>query len=103
MSCSEGDNSDTESTVNVTLKEFSVTPDRTSANAGHITFDVTNVGEDMHEFLVIKTDLAPDALPTEDDGSYEENGPGTQLLDEIEVIDPGNNAQLSLDLAATTS
>jgi hypothetical protein len=95
--CSEDDD-DGATTINVTLRELSVTPQSATTLAGHITFDVTNVGEDMHEFLVIKTNLAPDALPTEDDGSYEENGPGTELLDEIEEIDPGDTAHLSLDL-----
>ncbi len=88
------------SPVNVTLREFSVTPDRSSAPAGRIRFHVTNAGTEGHEFLVIKTDLAPDALPTEPNGSYEENGPGTQLLDEIEFIPPGESADLILDLEA---
>lgn len=87
-------------TVNVTLQEFSVTLDRASAPAGRVTFHVSNIGEDMHEFLVIKTDLAPDALPTEDDGSYEEDGPGTDLLEEIEEIDPGESEDLTIDLSA---
>lgn len=100
VACSEDNDNNAESTVNVTLREFSVTPDRASVSAGHVTFDVTNVGEDMHEFLVIKTNLAPNALPTEDDGSYEEDGEGTELLDEIEEIDPGDSAELSLDLDA---
>ena len=50
-------------TVNVTLREFSVTPDRASVPRGAVTFHVTNGGTVHHEFLVIKTDLAPDALP----------------------------------------
>lgn len=87
-------------TVNVTLEEFSVTPDRSSVSAGHITFHVSNAGEDMHEFLVIKTDLAPDMLPTEDDGSYMEDGPGTDLLDEIELVPSGESRNLDIDLAA---
>lgn len=98
--CSETDDDDGVSTVNVTLREFSVTPDRNAAPSGHVTFNVSNAGEDMHEFLVIKTDLAPNALPTESNGSYEEDGPGTMLLDEIEEIESGDSASLSLDLGA---
>ena len=86
-------------TVNVTLQEFSVTPDQASVSAGHITFHVSNVGEDMHEFLVIKTDLAPDMLPTNADGSYFENGPGTELLDEIDLVPSGESRDLQIDLA----
>lgn len=87
-------------TVNVTLQEFSVMPDQSSVPAGHITFHVSNIGEDMHEFLVIKTDLAPDMLPTEANGSYEEDGPGTDLLDEIELVPSGESRNLEIDLAA---
>jgi len=87
-------------TVNVTLQEFSVTPDQASVPAGHVTFHVSNVGEDMHEFLVIKTDLAPDMLPTEANGSYLEDGPGTDLLDEIDLVPSGESRNLGIDLEA---
>jgi len=98
-SCSDDDDGGSKS-VNVMLQEFSITLDRDSAHPGNVTFDVSNVGEDEHEFLVIRTDLAPDALPTEENGSYEEDGEGTVLLDEIESITPGNHAELTLDLEA---
>jgi hypothetical protein len=85
-------------TVNVTLREFNVSLDRASAPRGTVIFHVTNAGEDTHEFLVIRTDRAPDALPTEADGSYQENGAGTQLLQEIEEIPPGSSRDLTIDL-----
>jgi uncharacterized cupredoxin-like copper-binding protein len=87
-------------TVNVTLKEFSVTPDQPSVPAGHVRFHVSNTGEDMHEFLVIRTDLAPDMLPTETNGSYLEDGPGTDLLDEIDLVPSGESRDLEIDLTA---
>jgi len=85
--------------VDVVLQEFSVTPNRSSVPAGHIIFHVMNVGEDMHEFLVIKTDLPPDGLPTNADGSYMEDGPGTDLLDEIDLVPSGETRDLQIDLA----
>ena len=84
--------------VEATLREFSITLDRASAPRGTVTFHVTNSGQDTHEFLVVRTDLAPNALPTEPDGSYQENGSGAQLLDEIEAIPPGSSRDLTLDL-----
>jgi len=87
-----------ETTVNVVLREFSVTPASESAPAGRITFHVMNDGDEGHEFLVIRTDLAPDALPTEEDGSYQENGPGTEILDEIGFIRSGSSEDLTLEL-----
>jgi len=86
--------------VNVDLHEFMVTPDRSSVPAGHVNFHVSNTGEDMHEFLVIRTDLAPDMLPTEANGSYEENGPGTHLLEEIDLVPSGESRDLGIDLSA---
>lgn len=86
--------------VDVSLREFSVTPETASAPAGPITFRVTNDGDVAHEFLVIRTDLAPDALPTEDNGAYEENGAGTEVVDEIEQINPGRTSNLTVTLEA---
>src|SRR5262245_12667080 len=54
--------------IGVTLADFSVTPDESSASAGDVTFDVTNDAEQTHEFVIIKTDLAEDQLPLDDQG-----------------------------------
>ncbi len=51
-------------TVDVGLQEFSVNPAQDIADAGTLTFTVSNNGTEDHTFLVIKTDLEPDALPT---------------------------------------
>ncbi len=50
-------------TVDVMLDEFSVTVDPTSGAAGPVSFAVANAGGSLHNFRVIKSDLAPDALP----------------------------------------
>jgi hypothetical protein len=94
-------------TVAVTLQEFAVVPAESSIGAGEVTFEVTNEGpDDVHEFVVFKTDLAPDALPTGEDGSVDEAGEGLTLIDEIEDIAVGDapisrstsKPQLRLDL-----
>ena len=51
------------SDVAVTLKEFGVVATPASALAGHVTFAVQNAGAIPHEFVVVESDLAPDALP----------------------------------------
>lgn len=86
--------------VDVALAEFSVTPETATAPAGLVTFRVRNGGAVAHEFLVIRTDLAPDALPTEENGAYQENGTGTEVIDEIEGINPGRTENLILTLEA---
>ena len=49
-------------TVNVELGEWFVSADSASVTAGSITFDVSNSGDQAHEFIIIQTDLAPGAL-----------------------------------------
>ena len=49
-------------TVNVELGEWFVIADSASVTAGLITFDVSNSGGKTHEFIIIQTELAPDAL-----------------------------------------
>ena len=89
------------STVDITLQEFAVTPGATSAPAGSITFEATNNGpDDVHELVVIRTDLSPEALPTNDDGSANEEGEGVEAIDEIPEFAPGETQSLTLDLAA---
>ena len=90
-----------ETTVDVTVQEFAVIPASSSAPAGDVTFDVTNEGpDDTHEFVVFKTDLAPDALPTAADGSVDEEGEGVELIDEIEDIAVGDTPTLTVSLDA---
>ena len=63
---SQGDGAAAGTTVNVTLVEWGVAPDTSSVPAGEVIFQITNSGpDDVHEFVVIRTDLAPDALPTD--------------------------------------
>jgi len=87
--------------VDVTVQEFSVIPETDSADAGEITFKVENVGpDDVHEFVIFKTDLEPDALPTVADGSVDETGEGVELIDEIEDIPVGETQTVTVDLEA---
>ena len=89
------------STVDVTVQEFAVLPAQDEVPAGDVTFSVTNDGpEDTHEFVVFKTDLAPDALPTASDGSVDEEGEGVELVDEIEDIAVGDSPELTVSLEA---
>jgi uncharacterized cupredoxin-like copper-binding protein len=88
-----------ETTVGVELSEWSVTPDDTSVPAGTVTFEVENVGEETHEFVVIGTDLDVLELPTEKDGSVAEEGE-LEVVDELEDIASGDTVELTVDLDA---
>ena len=88
-------------TIDVTLQEWSVNPSPASAPAGEVTFTVTNDGpEDIHEFVVLKTDLDPGDLPTDDHGAVTEDGEGIEVVDEIEDIPVGETQELTVTLEA---
>ena len=91
----------TPATVDVSVHEFEVAPETSSASAGEVTFTVTNTGpDDVHEFVVVKTDLAPDALPTEASGAVDESGAGIEPVDEIEDIAVGATESVTVNLEA---
>jgi uncharacterized cupredoxin-like copper-binding protein len=90
-----------EETVAVTLQEWSVATDPTSAPAGSVTFEATNDGpDDQHEFVVIKTDLSLTELPTDETGAVDEHGEGIEIVDEIEPFDVGETETLTVELEA---
>lgn len=87
-------------TVKVTLTEWAVITDTASVPAGNVTFEVTNAGTQFaHEFVVIKTDLAPADLPAVD-GKVDEAGAGIEFIGEIEEMAIGASATDSFDLTA---
>ncbi|MEO8229019.1 MAG: hypothetical protein ABI628_04555, partial [Chloroflexota bacterium] len=84
-------------TVNVTLTEFAVVPDVTSVAAGTVTFVAKNSGPaDVHELVVVKSDLGAANLPVDKDGKVTEGVAGVTLIGEIEDIDVGATKQADL-------
>ncbi len=71
----------------------------TKVKAGEVTFEVTNVSknDEEHEFLIAKTDLAPEQLPITQAGArlQESKLPDLQELGDLE---PGENGTLTVDL-----
>lgn len=87
-------------TVKATLTEWAVVLDKASVPAGDIKFDVTNAGTQFaHEFVVIKTDLAPADLPAVD-GKVDEEGAGIAFIGELEEIETGASGTVSFPLTA---
>jgi uncharacterized cupredoxin-like copper-binding protein len=87
--------------VSVTLQEFAVGTDPASASAGSVTFNIENKGpDDTHEFVVIRTDLDPTELPTDEDGAVDEAGAGMEVVDEVEEIPVGDTPTLEVELTA---
>jgi uncharacterized cupredoxin-like copper-binding protein len=86
-------------TVEVTLLEWGIGLTDRSANAGEVTFEATNDGpNDVHEFVILRTDLAATELPTDETGAVDEVGEGIEVIDEIEDIPVGETQTLTVDL-----
>lgn len=88
-------------TIAVSLVEWAVIPDSDSAPAGEVTFEVTNNGPaDIHEFVVLRTDLDAADLPVDEHGAVTEAGEGIEVVDEIEDIPVGESQDLTVTLEA---
>ena len=88
-------------TIDVTLQEFAVIPAADAAPAGDVTFKITNDGpEDVHELVILKTDLGASGLPTDEDGAVDETGAGIEVIDEVEDLALGASEDLTVTLAA---
>ena len=100
-SSDEGGGSEGGGSVDVTLQEFAVIPSASSIGAGEVTFEATNEGpNDPHELVVFATDLAPDALPTREDGGVDEEGEGVTMIGEIEEFPVGETQSATFTLDA---
>ena len=86
-------------TIGVSLEEFSVTPAEDRAPAGAVTFNVSNVGGQIHNFRVIRTDLAPDGLPI-DEAAFAVDEGQVDVIGSIAEFAGGETEELSLELEA---
>lgn len=86
--------------INAEVKSYAIDLARTSASAGQVSFHVTNVTTDniTHEFVVVNTDLDSGALPVDADGNVDEEQ--ITVVDEVEDLEPGNSADLTVNLEA---
>jgi uncharacterized cupredoxin-like copper-binding protein len=53
--------------IQVEESDFEIAVEPASTGAGEVTFEVTNSGPSVHNFRLVETDLAPDALPYDDE------------------------------------
>lgn len=86
--------------VRVRLFEWQVDPEVASVPAGSITFDADNIGGADHELVILRTDLAPDALPILEDGSADEAAEGIEVVERFEDIGPGLSKSGAVELSA---
>lgn len=83
------------SAVKVQLKEFKVLPSPLRAKRGVVSFTVKNTGKINHEFVVLKTKLAPSKLPVKSGKAVE-----TGRVGKVRAFKPGASRTLTLTLKA---
>lgn len=84
-------------TVKISLTTYAITADKVEAPAGDVVFQVTNDATDqVHEFVVVKTDLAADKLPLDAENNVDESK--ITVVDEIEDIEQGTSHELKVKL-----
>jgi uncharacterized cupredoxin-like copper-binding protein len=84
-------------TITATLTEFVIALSATSAPAGVVTFNVTNSGTMIHEFVILKTDILAKDLPVVDHAVVEDD---YSPVGEVPETDPGKSGTFSATLAA---
>ncbi len=86
-------------TVNVTLITYGtkVTPDK--IHSGDVHFIIKNNASDLvHEFILVRTNLAPDKLPVGDDGKIDEDSLEHLKIVTAEDVAPGGSRETSVVL-----
>ena len=86
--------------VSVELDEFTVVADPASGGAGPFAFNVENVGTAVHNFRVVATDLAPDALPLDSGGLQVDESQVEVMSGFTTPLDPGGQLAVGAELAA---
>ncbi len=82
--------------VHVTLDDdpaFAVTADPATEPAGQLTFNIENVGTTSHNFRLVKTELAPDALPY-NSGDFQVDESQLDIIQEVPDFPAGETKQV---------
>ena len=87
--------------VSVGLQEFAIVPSVASVPAGTVKFVAKNTGpDDIHEMVVLRTDLDPAALPVDKDGKADEEADGITSIGETGDVAVGETKDVSFDLTS---
>jgi uncharacterized cupredoxin-like copper-binding protein len=78
--------------------EYTFTLESDSAPAGDVVFNIENAGELVHEFELVKTDVAADKLPARADNKDKADveAGGGEEKGEVEDIEPGAKTQFGV-------
>jgi uncharacterized cupredoxin-like copper-binding protein len=83
--------------VAVSLTEFDVSPEQPSVVDGLVNFQVSNDGVILHDFRVIASDLAVDALPMDASGLQVDEGQ-LDVVGSTQLLEAGTSELVSVEL-----
>ncbi len=84
--------------ITVTETEYRITMP-TTLHTGRRTFSVTNIGTESHELVLVRTDLAPGALPRAG-AKVDETSPRLRVVAETAgTLRPGTTRSMTVTLA----
>jgi len=86
-------------TLDVVMKDFAIEPSIATASPGMIMFNIENQGMLAHDFYVIRTGLAPDALPV-DSAAFQVKVSELDVVKYQPAFAAGANVQVTVDLSA---
>jgi uncharacterized cupredoxin-like copper-binding protein len=87
--------------ISGSVEEWSVSVEAASAPAGDVAFTIENAGTIGHEFLIVKTDIAPGEIPL-DGEIFPEDAEGIEVIDEIGEFPADTTETLNVTLDAGT-
>jgi uncharacterized cupredoxin-like copper-binding protein len=85
-------------TVDVVLNEFSVRADTESVSPGNVDFTVKNLGDVVHEFMVVRWDGPAESLPVA--GGYVQFGDAVQVVAQEAPLNGGDERDVSAAMQA---
>jgi uncharacterized cupredoxin-like copper-binding protein len=86
--------------IAATENDYSIALSTAAVGTGPNTFDVTNDGPSLHEFIVLRTNLPADGLPLEANSSVNTDAPHLTTVGRIQNIQPCSTKSLTVDLKA---
>jgi microcompartment protein CcmK/EutM len=95
--CSDGIPLTGGAAVHATLTEWQIVTDRDTAPTGKITVTADNKGADVHDLVLLQTDLPADGLPITAQGDVDLAASGLLVVSEIKDLAPGASGELTID------
>lgn len=98
--CGSGESTPSEGAeISGAVGEWYVRVDEDTVASGPVTFRIVNSGAIRHEFLIVKTDVAPGTLIVGGDARFSETDPAITVVGEIPEWGSGQQKSITVDFA----